>query len=388
MRTGDQAPGFASGVSINVSASPTLANWALNDSGSAAFVAFLSGPGITSLNSETLFVGAPGDLAVAARANDSAPGFDQGVRYAGSFRGPVMVNNAGTVAFKVGVSGFAVPNGSPEVIFVGAPGAIQPLFRPNDPAPGHDDGTTMTAYPFQQAAFALNDQGQVAALVGLHDGRTDGTGLVVGAPGDLSMVVRSGDPKPVVGGTFGSFSNSTPIALNSAGRVAFGQGGTIWTGAGADDLIPALRSGSGEGLPDGFTLGQMTPDTLAINAAGQIAGEFLVLDENLQARDAIVGWDPLLGAVLIARVGDAIEIEPGVTAIITQLQTHVSSTPGGGNGLPSYLDDSGQLAFLAQLSTGQQAVLVGVIPAPAASVLLGMATVVAAARRRPVPGDR
>ena len=84
-REGDAAPGTPAGVSYSGFFSTTAA---LNDAGQAAYVAFLTGSGVTPANGGALYAGPLAAPQLVARTGDAAPGTPAGVNYSDLKRQP------------------------------------------------------------------------------------------------------------------------------------------------------------------------------------------------------------------------------------------------------------------------------------------------------------
>ena len=78
-RSNDAAPDTPAGVNYSSFDFPTLS---LNDAGQVAYVAFLTGSGVTNDNARALYAGPLADPQVVAREGDAAPGTPAGVNYA------------------------------------------------------------------------------------------------------------------------------------------------------------------------------------------------------------------------------------------------------------------------------------------------------------------
>ena len=115
VRTGEHAPGLASGVNFH---DMSDTNVFFNGSGKTAFASGLSGPGIDGTNNYGIWSNASGAFRAVARMGDAAPGGNGKVF--GSF-GDVFFNDAGQVAFQGYLS-------DPAVVFSWSFAAIDGLW--------------------------------------------------------------------------------------------------------------------------------------------------------------------------------------------------------------------------------------------------------------------
>src|SRR5262249_24741672 len=106
-REGFDAPGTDPGVKFGAGLrgfrSPMF-----NESGQVGFTCSLTGPGVTSDNSQGFWLGMPGSASLVARTGDQAPGAAPGELFAfigGSTPGNLGLNNSGAVAFHGKVTG-------------------------------------------------------------------------------------------------------------------------------------------------------------------------------------------------------------------------------------------------------------------------------------------
>ncbi len=107
-RAGDPAPGMPSGVRFDnfYDNLPTSDAIALNDSGHLAFRAATIGSGLTTANNVGIWSDASGSLSLTARTGNQAPGTAAGVTFS-SLLAPAL-NNAGQVAFIATLTGSGV----------------------------------------------------------------------------------------------------------------------------------------------------------------------------------------------------------------------------------------------------------------------------------------
>ncbi len=213
VRTGDPAPGIGGGVVF----SSILGEPGVNTAGVIAFHARVSGPGVTPDNSEGIWVGTPGNLALAARSGDPSPGVSSEVFGIGQLSSPALVNSSGEIAF-VWQSKDPGPNPTRAGIWAGPPGGLNLVALEGEPAPG------TAGLPFEASfGIVLSATGQVAFVGRATDGislqggvwATDPTGTLVPVLLDNeSIEVRPGVSK--VAASFGFLGND--IATGSGGE--------------------------------------------------------------------------------------------------------------------------------------------------------------------------
>jgi hypothetical protein len=223
---GQQAPGFPVGVTFKGG----FSNPTINASGMVAFRANLTGPGIDSNNSETIWVGTPDDLQLLAQEGQPAPGteadtvFDGFACAADTFESPIAPN--GKLGFCATLRGPSISGTSNYLgIWDGTPGNLQLLVRDGDPAPGTETGTIFgTVVP----TYSYNDGGSVfyAILDGPSVTGSNDYSIWAGHARNLQLVIREGGAAPdlATGSTVpgsGVANLEAPLNINSQGDVAF-----------------------------------------------------------------------------------------------------------------------------------------------------------------------
>jgi hypothetical protein len=144
-----------------------------------------------------------------------------------------------------------------EAVFAGAPGAITPLLRKGDAAPGTPAGTTFGSL-LQESVF-VNDNNKVAVqavLVGptiVTD--QNEVGIWSNASGSMQLVARAGQQPP---GFVKTFKWVQPEDFNAGGNVALiGSFNPAWDSVKDEGL---WRTVGGGGLDDIAVTGQAAPD--------------------------------------------------------------------------------------------------------------------------------
>lgn len=239
--SGQQAPGLPDGVTF----SPVDFAFGfgyMNNTGHVAFLAFVTGPGITPANDRGIWVGRPGALALAAREGDPAPDLPTGVVY-GTFNETPSLSGNGAVAFRATLAGPGVTSANDLALFGGPVGSVKLAARLGGPAPG---GPVDTYGSF--TASSINSLHQLAF------GGTTGAGVETiwfGVPGNISRSTSVGDPAdgfpPGAGVTYADLFLGgvlPPVQLNSAGQIAFS--GTV--------VGPGIGGANDDGLWGGLPL--------------------------------------------------------------------------------------------------------------------------------------
>lgn len=224
MRLGDPAAGVAGGA--HYSQIHPNHNRAISDSGQVAFWGRVAGAGIGSNNDDAIWVGSAGDILLAAREGDHAPGTpsDEVFVQLGS---PAM-SNVG-VAFPGGSLGSASAHAG---IWRGPVDALSLIVSSGDHAAGTEPETVFE-YNFDY--FAMNAMGDVA-LYGFLTGPDVITNLndrgiwLIDLDGTQSLVARTGDVLEVGPGDLRTIralhlltgtANGYPIGLNDNRQIAF-----------------------------------------------------------------------------------------------------------------------------------------------------------------------
>lgn len=137
--TGDQVPGAAPGVTFS-----TFVNrgGVINSSGRVAFVARLTGLGVTNTNDIGIYREGIGTLAEVVRDGDPVPGSEPGIVFNGltvsGAHDGLVFNGAGDVAFTAGLSGVGVNATNDRGIYREQSGILTQIVRENDSVPGSD----------------------------------------------------------------------------------------------------------------------------------------------------------------------------------------------------------------------------------------------------------
>ncbi len=199
VRAGDSAPGTGGLTFAGTQVTD------LNGAGQVLVRGTLTGtPPSSALG---LWTGAPGSLQLLMRAGDQAAGMPPGVVY-GIMTAvvPPLLGNDGAATFVASLFGPGVDSTNDVALFSGPPGAIAPIIRKGDQAPGFPAGTPLNlrephnpgyslylAAGVDRAAFIADVPGAGAAVFAMTPQRT----LVkVAAAGD-AVQVAPGDTRTV-----------------------------------------------------------------------------------------------------------------------------------------------------------------------------------------------
>jgi len=235
-RRGDAAPGTGAGVNFGSFGRP-----ALNGAGQTAFLGFLTGTGVDSINDSGIFSeGGGSGLALVAREGDAVPGTGAGVNF--GFFGEPVLNGAGQTAFFGDLTGTGVDASNDRGIFSeGGGSGLALVAREGDAAPGTGAGVNFDFFDASVLNYGsvLNGAGQTAFFGGLTgtgvDASNDRGIWATGLDGLLTLIAREGDLLDVeegIGTDFRTISNlgyfsisgnedGRSSAFNDLGQVAF-----------------------------------------------------------------------------------------------------------------------------------------------------------------------
>lgn len=274
--TGQSAPGTTVDITYSSVGGSTL-----NAREQVAFLSTLAGPGITSENDIGLWSGAPGSVALLARSGNPAPGTPAGVNFLGGFGSPTL-NVAGRSTFLGFLTGGGVTSANDTGFWSGTPRNVALLARKGDAAPGLPAGATYETF---SSAHALNAAGQTlfgGSVIGGGVTGSNNTGLWLGAPGNVSLLAREGSPAAgtEAGINYAAFGG---MALNVAGQSAFfatltgggvtsGNNAGIWSGAPGELAVVARKGDPAPGFAAdaGVTYAEVF-NQVTINSARQSA---------------------------------------------------------------------------------------------------------------------
>jgi hypothetical protein len=409
-REGSPVPGLGASVLSAGTTAPTM-----NAPGSIAFTGSLKGPLVNQSNNAAIFAGPPGATTVVIRKGDPGPDTAPGVTILswGVTRPTPLYNTQGHVAFSALLTSSAAPDlraiyagppTAPKLVALstfGTPGGAGPYNAFTDPVLNNHDGVAfwslLTAPPDQDQAIVASDPNNTATLVlvaqkGAHapgtaplvrfgdlnrfpsinnNGQvafsaalvgdvtpTHNAGVWAGSPGVISVVARAGDAVPgsPAGTTYGNAFSGPNI--NATGRVTFAatianappeSDLALFSGAGLVSLV-AREGDRAPGTPADVVFGQFL-DVPGVNADGQLAFRALVAGPGVTGANdlALFATTPGGDLLLVAREGDVLDLGLGQPVQLKDIALYTGS--GGQDGLPRSLNDEGQLAFSATLSS-------------------------------------
>jgi len=340
----------------------------INAAGEVAFRASLRGPGVDLTN--IVGVWGPdgsGTLSLLARTGDPAPGtgavfgpFDNGLSVL-TFSEPV-IGGAGEVAFRGALVGPGVDTTNNTGIWgPDASGNLSLLARGGDWAPGKQEGTLFGGV----GAPVINAAGELAfggSLTGPDVAFPNNRGIWgPDASGNLSLLVRGGDPAPGTTADVVFRSFGAPL-IDAAGEVAFraflfGPDVTalndfgIWGPDASGNLsLLARRGDQAPGTPEGVVFGG---PSFVINGPGDVAIFSDLTGPDVTALNNFGVWGPDASGnlTLLARKGDVIELSPGTSLPLTFVSLFG-------------LSDNGQAGLLASFPGAPAAILLSNPNAP------------------------
>ena len=242
--TSDSAPGTPSGVAFSGLESPVLNNY-----GAVAFEGGAENADLT-IRSGGIWLASPSGVELVALSGAAAPDTEPGALFEDFFEDSLL-NRAGQVAFCAFRTGAVDFN----AIWSGVAGDFKVIMREGQHARGTESSTVYAG----GAAPLLNNLGQLAfrsSLTGPYvTPLVNDSGIWVGPPGDLNLVVRKGDPAPGMGsGSFFSTLGTAALGLNGLGQIVFVP--TVFTPEfGITDAIYVATADSLDLNSDGRTTG-------------------------------------------------------------------------------------------------------------------------------------
>ena len=188
--------------------------------GKVAQLFVIKGAGVGFANGQGIMSDAGGELSMIARAGDPAPGLPAGVTF--GFFGRPFIGPTGSTSFFASLAGAGVTEINDDSLWAERQGDLTMLVRQGDPAPGGGAfGLPSVQGVFTNMSLRGGDELAFACL--LSDG---GSGLFSDASGSLAAVARSGMQAPGLPagtqfGGFGAFVQDGPLQLSDAGHIAF-----------------------------------------------------------------------------------------------------------------------------------------------------------------------
>lgn len=385
VREGDPAPGLDPAVAFK-----DPLNVVLNHAGQAAFVSYLTGPGVYSHNDTSIWLESDGAIRLVAREGDPAPGTEPGVVFQAVTYFKLVLNNAGQTAFRTMLTGTGIDSTNDIGIWSGSPDAINIVARTGVHAPGALPGEVFKSF----GDPVINGSGETAFLGFLTDPRTatqNTTGIWKTQGGTLQPIAIADQAAPQTepGIVFSGFGN--PV-LNDQGSIAFkgyvkGTGVTtlnstgIWTSlsgtltptARLQDAAPGTEPGVVFAYNASFSPGFSDP---VLNASNQIAFLAGLSGPGVNASNDLGVWatDPSGELTLIVRRGDLFDVnnDPTIDDYRQINAIGLVTNAGGGDGRRTSFNDAGQLAFRLGFTDNTWGIFVATIPEPGTLGMLMM----------------
>jgi hypothetical protein len=225
MRSGNQAFGLADGIHYTDLSDPVTnseGKVAFGSNGQVAFIAGLTGTGVSNSNDWGVWSGAIGSSRLVLRGGDHAPGTPQGVKFREIEE--LTVNSTGQTAFRGVVQGSSVVGANREGVWSEGAGTLALVARTGDQAPGLPLGVHFSG---SVGDPAINASGHVAFDAGIDGSHPDFNNIKSiwsDRTGSPALIVRDGDPVPDLPGkvTFSEVGWDAPAVLNAHDRTAFG----------------------------------------------------------------------------------------------------------------------------------------------------------------------
>lgn len=267
VRSGDQAPGMATGVFLNTAASGVGLGSPvrMNSNGQMLFGSILTGTGIlatpaASQNDSALFVGAKGSVAKVLQRLDSAPGtgFNFNAAFSSTSLQSCIMNNSGAIAIR------ATTNDTNtlinDAVWAGPTSALVAIAQKGTVAPGMGGAK----WPASSTGFSqiINNSGQVLFdMKFVADATTtppvttlNDSALFAYTPGSGSVLIcREGQVAPDATGA----PNASGATFNQAGGTAFwglGFGAADYNNSGESIVYLELTGGDVAGTTNNFGL--------------------------------------------------------------------------------------------------------------------------------------
>lgn len=315
-REGNQAPGVEAGVNYGVFTEPVL-----NSAGQTAFVATLVG-GVNSKNI-ALFAETANAPAVVVRKGDAAPNVLAGSAFA-NFASPLF-NASNDFAFQATISGPNVTTLNNDGIWIKQDGVLKLIAMEANPAPGVAAGMNFNS--FSELAINANGQiAFLGTLTGAGVTAANDTGIwATTVSGELRLIAREGSPLAsgqtgdVSGLYFAGGSNNEDgqrSGFNDRGELAFlativGGGSRI---AVSDVVVPSSADFNGDSLVNGsdFLIWQRN---LGMTTGAQKSNGDADGDGDVDAADLAL-WKGGFGATAATAASVAAVPEPSAAALV------------------------------------------------------------------------
>ncbi|MGE3108321.1 MAG: choice-of-anchor tandem repeat NxxGxxAF-containing protein [Phycisphaerales bacterium] len=234
-RLGSPAPGAGAGV---VFASMPLTP-ALSESGLTAFLATVSGTGVTPQNDAGIWRGGPGNLVLIARTGSPVP--DQPGALFRAFSGALSLNRRGDLLIRAHLAGDGIdPTNDGGLWLSNQFGALQRIAGDGDQAPGLPEGVLFDSI-MDPVLGSAGDVAYTARLRGAGVDRTNKSALFLRTrDGRTRLVARGGDPVAFPDGSTHTLRSMSFGQTSSGGRLALNHRAQVLYTAELDDFAQAL----------------------------------------------------------------------------------------------------------------------------------------------------
>lgn len=314
-RDGDVAPG--TGGAVFDSLTLNIGNIASN--GTIALSATLvTGGAVTTANNRGYWTGTPGNLQLVLRSGDVAAGTG-GATFA-SIGAPYVSANGNIFHEGTLVQTGGVNTSNNSGVWISSLGSSTLLTREGDVAPGTGGAIFSSAFV---PNFASNSTGTTAIFAGIlvvggSVTVTNNNGFWMGTPGNLQLVMRTGNVVPGMGGNVLATAGSNTIMDNGnaivtgiaaiGGSVTANNDAGMWMGTTAANLQLVAREGDPiSGLPAGVT---NTVFGIPFTRGNHVMFRTTLAGTGVNTTNdsAIIYWSAATGLRLVAREGD---VAPG-----------------------------------------------------------------------------
>ncbi|MCB1093966.1 MAG: fibronectin type III domain-containing protein [Verrucomicrobiae bacterium] len=363
-KVGDAAPGTSASFA-------QVFDPVFNRNGDVSFIGRIGGAGVDPSNEQGIWSDKSGNLSLLARTGSPAPGTD--AVFGGFFA--ALLNNNGQSVFTATLTGPTVDVTNHTGIWSDRDGSLALIVRAGQHAPG-----TGAAFGRIAAVGHLNGLSQIAFAVDLKGEDVDDRSIEsvwTEAGGTLRLIARMGNPAPGTGpGVEFDDLNSLPPFINNAGQTFFrgrlrGTGiddtndEGMWIDTGGSTALVARRGQQAPGVGTGVVFADLAPDgsddRRLFNNAGQVAFEAELGGAGVDPsnRKAIFISDRDARLMLVAREGTPFDVDDSSGEDFrTILRIGQLGFSGSEDGIPSGLNDAGQLAFELSFTDGSSGVFV------------------------------
>lgn len=222
-REGDLAPGAGPDVRFGSFFQSRLL---MDESGGVSFFSPLTGPNITSDNSQSLWSNTSGELGIVARRDGVAPAAGFGAVYRRIFEHDL--SDTGESLFTAELAGMGIDDSNDSGIFRHRDGVTEVVARQGEPAPGLGPGVELGGLAsgvFEFPSIAINGSGKALFRMQLQgigvDDSNDAAAYMTDENGDLQLIFREGDQVPGLddGIVFTDTELGGGVTLNERGDV-------------------------------------------------------------------------------------------------------------------------------------------------------------------------